>query len=104
MRACKVDGNQAEIVKELRAVGAHVELLHTVGAGCPDLFVHYVDGDHEVKTLMEVKQPGEKLNDVQEAWHLAYFMKTGRKVPVVHSVDEALAAIGAPPRRFRGVL
>ncbi len=89
-RASKVDGNQPEIVRELRRIGAYVECLHTVGGGFPDLYVEYKG----FRTLMEVKMPGEKLNDVQQAWHLAHLTKTGRRVPVVHGVDEALAAIG----------
>lgn len=88
--AAKVDRNQPDIVAALRRAGAHVELLHRVGQGCPDLFVTF----NFIKTYMEVKMPGEKLNEDQQAWHLAYFIKTGIRVPVVYSVSEALLTIG----------
>ena len=39
MRACKVDANQAAIVKALREYGCSVTHLHRVGDGCPDLLV-----------------------------------------------------------------
>jgi hypothetical protein len=90
MRRAKVDGNQPEIVAALRRAGAYVELLHRVGAGCPDLFVTYA----RYSTLMEVKMPGEKLNALQQSWHLAYFLKTGEEVPVVHSIQEAFEIMG----------
>lgn len=89
-RAAKVDQNQSDIVAALRKAGCYVEPLHMVGGGCPDLFV----ARGSFSTLMEIKMPGEKLNDTQQSWHVAYLFKTGRRVPVVHSVREALEAIG----------
>jgi len=92
MRAAKIDRNQPEIVKALRKVGASVQHLHEVGAGCPDLLV----GFRYENYLLEVKD-GEKvpsaqqLNADQEEWHRKWF---GR-VAVVRNVDEALQAIGA---------
>jgi len=35
----KVDANQPEIVETLRACGASVQSIHTVGQGCPDILV-----------------------------------------------------------------
>jgi hypothetical protein len=87
VRRAKVDGNQADIVKALRKAGASVELLHRVGAGCPDLLVGYMGDDF----LLEVKMPGEKLNDLQQSWHLQW----RGKVRVVKTPGEALVAIGA---------
>ncbi len=37
----RVDDNQREIVKALRAVGACVQSLAEIGQGCPDLLVFY---------------------------------------------------------------
>jgi len=64
-RAAKVDANQPEIVAYLRAHGFSVEHLHMVGEGCPDIMV----GRDEVNYLIEIKVPGEKLNERQVKWH-----------------------------------
>lgn len=45
------DDNQAEIVADLRAIGATVAILSKVGNGVPDLLV----GWHGVNFLFEVK-------------------------------------------------
>lgn len=89
--AAKRDENQPEIVKALRAEGAYVECLHTVGGGFPDLYVEFGG----LRTLMEVKMPGERLTERQERWHREHLEKTGRRVPIVYSVEDALAAVGA---------
>jgi hypothetical protein len=65
MRAAKVDANQTEIVKHLRALEASVQILSTVGKGCPDLLVGY-EG-HNI--LMEVKVKKGKLTPDQVVWH-----------------------------------
>lgn len=90
-RAAKVDENQPEIVKALRGVGATVQVLSAVGKGCPDLLV----GWQGLNVLLEVKWPlgspsQRKLTEAQVDWHRDW---RGR-VRVVHSVDEALTAIG----------
>ncbi len=56
-RAAKVDLNQQEIVRVLRAAGFTVRHTHTIGQGFPDLVV----GRLETNLLVEVKRPGEKL-------------------------------------------
>lgn len=40
-RAARVDANQAEIVKELRKIGAFVQPIHRLGQGVPDLLVSF---------------------------------------------------------------
>lgn len=90
--AAKVDRNQAEIVAALRAVGATVQPLHTVGAGCPDLLV----GFRGRNVLIEVKdwkagKSGRELNAVQKDWHAGW----KGQVAKVEDVDAALAVIGA---------
>lgn len=40
-RAAKVDQTQEEIVVCLRLIGASVQLLHTVGKGCPDAAIGF---------------------------------------------------------------
>lgn len=79
---CKVDSNHGEIVNHLRKLGWSVTSLAKVGSGAPDLVVG-VDG---VNVLLELKMPGEKLNDFEKAWHESW---RGR-VYVVHSVSEAV--------------
>lgn len=90
-RAAKVDRNQAEIVGALRAIGASVQPLHTVGQGCPDLLVGF-RGDN---LLVEVKDgdlppSGRKLNERQVEWHGQW---RGRVV-TVSTVQEAYDALG----------
>lgn len=87
-RAAKVDAVQREVVAHLRAIGADVRHLHAVGQGCPDLLVGY----RRATYLLEVKSPGGSLTPAQVAWHRDW---KGLPVAVVHSVEEALDAIGA---------
>jgi len=87
-RAAAADANSPAIVAALRAVGASVLDLHTIGGGCPDLLAVFA-GE---AVLLEVKNPkgknriGERQERFRQTWR-------GRVV-VVRSVDEALAAIG----------
>ena len=84
-RAAKADKNQPEIVDALRKVGAAVVHLHQVGGGCPDLLVH----GRNRTFLLEVKQPGEKINKAQ-----AEFIATWPgEVHVVRTIDEAVKAV-----------
>jgi hypothetical protein len=88
--ARRADGNQPEIVAALRAAGAVVQPLHTVGGGVPDLLVAT-----KTRTMvMEIKDPTKpksdrKLTPAQQKWH---DMWIGEK-HVVETVDEALAAL-----------
>lgn len=83
----RVDANQAEIVLCLRKAGRRVVVMSHVGAGFPDLVVHW--GGHCI--LMEVKMPGEKLTPDQVAFHAAW---TGPPIAVVYGVRDALTATG----------
>lgn len=90
-RAAKIDRNQPEIVAALERVGAVVQHLHAVGAGCPDLLI----GFRGANWLAEVKDgalppSGRKLTDAQIRWHLLW----RGQVAVVESVDDALRLIG----------
>lgn len=92
-RAAAVDGNQRQIVQALRAVGATVQHLHQVGAGCPDLMVGY----RRRTFLLEVKDPAQqpsrqRLTPDEETWHRVW---KGLPVETVRTVAEALRAIGA---------
>ena len=91
-QAARIDANQPDIIKALRSVGASVQPLHTVGAGCVDLAVGFRGANY----LLEVKdgrQPPSKrrLTPDEEKWHAEW----RGHVAVVNSVDEALQEIGA---------
>jgi len=90
-RAAKVDANQGEIVRALRAVGAIVQVLSDVGKGCPDLLV----GFKGMNFLIEVKDGNKvpsarKLTPDQETWHRIW----KGQVAVVKDTAEALAVLG----------
>lgn len=90
-RAARVDGNQAEIVKALRQIGASVATCHAVGQGFPDICVGY-NGD---TFLLEIKDPtkpkgDQKLTPSQVEWH----QRWRGHVAVVKTIQQALEAIG----------
>ena len=85
--ARRVDANQPEIVAALRQAGGTVTHLHTVGKGCPDLLC----GFHGRNYLLECKVPGGKLTEAETDWHETW---EGQRA-IVHSAEEAMAAIGA---------
>ena len=91
-RAAKVDENQSEIVKALRAAGASVQPLHAVGQGCPDLLI----GFRGKNLLFEVKDgakvpSAKRLTDDQSEWHAEW----RGNVFVVESAEEAIRLLGA---------
>lgn len=86
----KADANQPAIVKALRAAGASVQHLHSVGAGCPDLLCA-IDGKN---FLIEVKDgakdpSAQKLTPSQVIWHAAW----KGPVHVVNSVEAAAIVV-----------
>lgn len=88
----RIDPNQPAIVKALRARGASVQSLGSVGAGCPDLLV----GFKGINLIMEVKDPDSdapagrnhplKLNPAQVDW----FETWNGSAKVVMSVEDAM--------------
>lgn len=87
VRSARVDQNQREIVKALRAIGCSVVSLHRVGQGCPDLLIGYRGQTY----LIEVKIPGEWLNLMQREW----FERWRGQVAVVDSVTQAISVVQA---------
>jgi Holliday junction resolvase len=88
--ARKIDANQPEIVKALRAAGCTVEHLHAVGSGCPDLLCAIDNHTFLIEVKDGAKPPSEqKLTPHQIEWH------AGWKAPVhiVNSIDGALAVV-----------
>ena len=82
----RVDGNQAEIVAALRAVGVWVWDTHELGLGFPDLVTWY----QGVFRLIEVKTPTGRLTD----WEKAFIGACPGEVHIVRSVEDALRAHG----------
>jgi hypothetical protein len=95
-RAARVDSNHAVIVGGLRACGATVQSLASVGAGCPDLLV----GHRGRNLLIEIKDgrrsPSKRsLTPDQVTWHRDW----NGAVIVVESVEQAVAALATIPNR-----
>jgi hypothetical protein len=65
----KVDANQGAICDALRAKGAQVWSLASMGNGFPDLLVRVPGMGARAWFLLEVKRPGGKLTDSQVRWH-----------------------------------
>lgn len=92
-RRGRTDGNQVEIVRALRAVGATVQSLADIGKGCPDLLVGFRGDTY----LLEVKDGSKvpsarKLTEDEERWHKEWH---GDNLHTVNSLEEALLAVGA---------
>lgn len=89
-RAAKVDANQAEIVRSLRALGATVQSLAMVGKGCPDILIGY-RGTNFLCEIKDGRKPesAQKLTPHEIAWHDSW----GGQVVIVRSVDDAIALV-----------
>ena len=90
MRNAKVDANHQEIVETLRALGASVQSLATVGDGCPDLVV----GWRGRNVLLEVKDGAKapsrrRLTADERRWHASWC----GEVVTVSTVEQATAAV-----------
>lgn len=82
-----MDRNQGEIVAALRALGATVTSLATVGKGCPDIVVGY----RGTNLLMEIKDglkptSARALTDGEAKWHAEW----QGQVAIVESIDDAV--------------
>lgn len=89
-RAAKVDGNQAEIVRGLRAADYLVSITSQLGNGYPDLNATKRTGGPV--WIIEVKRPGEKLTEKEHAFHIAW-----RHCPyliIIYSLEDALEKMG----------
>lgn len=90
-RAAKVDANHNLIVSALRAAGASVQSLASVGHGVPDLLVG-IGGETYLLEIKDGSKPASqrKLTDDQNVWHSTW---RGKPVSVVETEIEALRAI-----------
>ena len=83
--AKRTDANQPTIVASLRKFGASVQCTHTIGHGCPDLFVGY---RLEIFAF-EIKSPGGKLTPDEMEWR---DMWRGN-YHIIHTFEEAIEVI-----------
>lgn len=90
----RTDGNHSEIVTGLRAVGAFVQSIASVGRGCPDVICAY-RGRWYVAELKDGSKPPShrRLTEAEKVWH----EQVGDRAPIYiwESLDEALAVINA---------
>ena len=90
-RAGRVDANQAEIVKTLRACGCKVRILSPLGDGIPDLLVGRLGRNYLLEVKDGSKPPSAReLTPAEWEFHETW---TGQAC-VVESVEEALRAVG----------
>lgn len=87
MGAKRIDGNQNAIVAALRKCGASVQILSSVGNGCPDILVGHL-GHNLVMEIKDDAQPlsGQKLTEAEEKWHNTW---RGQKA-IVRNVQESI--------------
>jgi hypothetical protein len=90
----RIDANHNVIVDGVRAVGAEVQSLASVGRGCVDVLVAY-RGTWYVAEIKDGSKPPskQKLTDDELKWHQRF----SRKAPVHiwRSLNDALKTIGA---------
>jgi hypothetical protein len=86
MPPSRVDSNQSIIVAALRAAGASVLHLHTVGHGCPDLAVGHAGRNY----LVEIKRGTAKLTPDEQRFHSEW----RGVVHVIRTPEEALEMLG----------
>jgi len=92
MRAAKVDANHGEIVETLRALGASVQSLATVGDGCPDILV----GWRGRNTVLEIKDgdkppSARKLTPREQRWSDEW---KGQVMTVMNVMDAVVLVFG----------
>ena len=86
-RASRVDANQPDIVDGLRAVGATVQHIHTIGKGCPDILAGFRGANY----LLEIKPESGRVTADEALWHLTW----NGQVTIARTLEQALAVIGA---------
>jgi hypothetical protein len=84
----KPDFSQTPIVRELRKAGVSVQLISSVGDGCPDIFVGW-----QGRTFgpYEIKMPGGKLTPDEATWWQDW-RGSGR---IIYCAEDVLIDIGA---------
>lgn len=91
-RAAKIDANQPAIVQALRAAGASVLCMHSLGGGAPDLVVGFRGRNYLLEVKDGDKYPSERRLTQDES---RFFQEWRGEVTVVNDVEEALEVVGA---------
>ncbi len=94
-RARRTDANHAEIMQALRATGAYVVDCSRVGAGFPDALVFWRGQCTPVEIKDGAKSPSRRVLTPDQVKFHAESAERGCAIPVVTSIDEALALVGA---------
>lgn len=90
MRAAKIDANQNEIVAALRKIGCSVQILSSVGRGCPDILAGFRGKNFLIEIKDGSKPPsGQKLTPDQVEWHANW----NGQVNVANSVEAAIEIV-----------
>lgn len=91
MRAKRVDDNQAQLVKQIRQLGATVRHLHMVGDGLPDIIVGYRKKNFliEIKDFKKSKSQKKLTADEQE-----FFDTWKGQVDKCETLDEIIKVVG----------
>ena len=91
----RVDKNHQEIVAVLQAVGATVQDLSQVGAGCPDIVVGYRGKNY----FFEIKSEKGKLKERQKTWHSLW----RGQVHTIYNEYEAFEILGVSTSDYQGI-
>ena len=92
-RAAKVDGNQKQITRELRALGYRVDIVSQLKRLYDLVITGRVFGTGDVRTVrVELKMPGEDLTPDEKDYHTAEpYPET---LLIAHSTEEILDWFG----------
>lgn len=95
-RRAKSDSNQADIVSELRQIGAFVRDMSAVGDGWPDLCVWFRGATHWLEVKADRAAVNRKSSTAQRQQEIRDRAREhGVHIYVVTSSEEAMRAIGA---------
>ena len=86
----RVDSNQKELVKQLRAIGASVAITSNIGNGFVDIVVGYKGVNYLFEIKDGKKPPSQRKLTVDEAY---FFDKWSGNCHIVHNIDECLNII-----------
>ena len=86
-RAARKDGNQDQIVDDLRKAGASVQSLSGLGEGVPDLLVGWRGRNFTFEIKDPIQKPSKRtLTDDEKIWHALW----RGQVTVIEKTEDAL--------------
>lgn len=93
MRAARTDANQTAIVEYFRQRGASVQILSSVGKGCPDLMIGYRSATVPVEVKDGAKPPSRQALTADEALWMSSWAGSYRIVRSESDAEELLRDI-----------